>query len=274
LAQGCAHAKFSSKLSKNRNKMAERYLIPTDAAAAPASVPESLKKKIARNTKLTNEKNAAIAAKKKSDSEGRRKLKIRTLGYDKEYARTERKLVALRREAKKNNNFFVEPEPKLLFVIRIHGINKIAPKPRKIMQLLRLRQISNGVFLKVNTPILNMLKCVNPYITYGFPSLKTVRALVYKRGFAKVNKNRIPLSDNEIISEKLGKYGIHGIEDIVHELYTAGPNFKAVSNFLWPFKLSSPRGGYVYKRHGYGEPKGGDWGPRQEEINELISRMN
>ena len=29
------------------------------------------------------------------------------------------------------------------------GVNKIAPKPKKIMQLLRLRQLHNGVFIKV-----------------------------------------------------------------------------------------------------------------------------
>merc|ERR1719449_291711 len=151
----------------------------------------------------------------------------------------------------------------LLFVIRIHGINKIAPKPRKILQLLRLRQISNGVFLKVNTPILNMLKYVQPYGTYGYPSLKTVRDLVYKRGFGKINKQRIPLSDNQIISDNLGQYGIHGMEDLIHEIYTVGPNFKQVSNFLWPFKLSSPSGGYVCKRHGFCEQRGGDWGNRE-----------
>ena len=43
---------------------------------------------------------------------------------------------------------------------------------------------------------------------------------------------------------------------------------------LRPFKLCSPRGGFVSKRHGYAEPKGGDWGNREEEINELIRRMN
>ena len=31
-----------------------------------------------------------------------------------------------------------------------------------------------------------MLKLVQPYVTYGFPSLKTVRELIYKRGFGKV----------------------------------------------------------------------------------------
>ena len=54
------------------------------------------------------------------------------------------------------------------------------------------------------------------------------------------------------------------MEDLVHEIYTVGPNFKAANNFLWPFKLNAPRGGFVSKRNGYNEPKrgGGDWGPR------------
>ena len=60
--------------------------------------------------------------------------------------------------------------------------------------MLRLLQINNGVFLKVNKPILEMLKLVNPYVTYGYPSLKTVRELMYKRGDGKVNKQRIPLA--------------------------------------------------------------------------------
>merc|ERR1719450_1615578 len=254
--------------------MADRYLIPKDVFAEGAAISENSKKKVERNTKLHKEKTAALVEKKKEIRDRRRKLKIRTLGYEKQYKANEKKLISLRRQAKAKGNFFVEPEAKVLFVTRIVCINKLAPKPRKILQLLRLRQIHNGVFLKVNKPVVNMLKCIQPYITYGYPSLKTVKELVYKRGHGKVNKSRIPLSDNEIISEAIGKYGIHGVEDIIHEIYTAGPNFKHVSNFLWPFKLSAPRGGYVYKRHGFNEPKGGDWGNRMELINELISRMN
>merc|ERR1719428_2798058 len=141
--------------------------------------------------------------------------------YEKQYASATNKRIALRREAKAAGNFFVEPEPKLIFVTRIVGIIKLSPKPRKVLQLLRLKQLHNGVFLKVNKPILQMLKNVQPYVTYGFPSLKTVRELVYKRGYGKVNKCRIPLNDNEIISNNLGEYGIHGMEDMVHEIYTA-----------------------------------------------------
>ncbi len=55
----------------------------------------------------------------------------------------------MKREAKAKNGFYIEPEAKLLFVIRIRGINDMAPKTKKILQLLRLRRINTGVFLKV-----------------------------------------------------------------------------------------------------------------------------
>eukprot|EP00747_Dinoflagellata_sp_TGD_P117538 gnl/TRDRNA2_/TRDRNA2_172625_c0_seq12.p1 gnl/TRDRNA2_/TRDRNA2_172625_c0~~gnl/TRDRNA2_/TRDRNA2_172625_c0_seq12.p1 ORF type:complete len:278 (+),score=68.10 gnl/TRDRNA2_/TRDRNA2_172625_c0_seq12:71-835(+) len=254
--------------------MAERYAIAKDTVADGVAVPEQVKRKLARNAALAEEKRKATTEKAKERAETRHQLKMRTLKYDKEYAVHQRKLITMRRQAKSAGNFFVEPEAKVLFVIRIVGIIKLSPKPRKILQLLRLNQLHKGVFLKVNKPILNMLKYVQPYVTYGYPSLKTVRDLVYKRGFGKINKQRIPLSDNQIISDSLGQYGIHGMEDIIHELYTVGPNFKQVSNFLWPFKLSSPRFGFKCKRHGFCERRGGDWGNREELINELVGRMN
>merc|ERR1719240_463627 len=165
---------------------------------------------------------SSTAVKKQERQQTRHDLKMRTLKYDKEYATRERQLISARRQAKTAGNFFVEPEAKLLFVTRIVGIIKLSPKPRKVLQLLRLRQLHNGVFLKVNKPILQMLKLVQPYVTYGYPSLKTVRELIYKRGFGKVNKQRIPLSDNSIITASLGEScGIYGVEDVIHELYTA-----------------------------------------------------
>jgi len=253
--------------------MAERYAISKESVAEGAVVPEQYKLKVQLNALLAEEKKQALAAKKKERSEQRHALKMRTLKYDKEYAAHQKKLVALRREAKLAGNFFVEPEAKLLFVIRITGIMKLSPKPRKVLQLLRLKQLHNGVFLKVNKPILNMLKLVQPYVTYGYPSLKTTRELIYKRGFGKVNKSRIPLTDNEIITNSLSDCGIFGMEDLIHEIFTVGPYFKQASNFLWPFKLSAPKGGFICKRHGFCEQRGGDWGNREELVNELIRRM-
>ena len=200
-------------------------------------------------------------------------MKSRTIKYLKEYRAREANLVRLRRQARESGNFFVEPEAKLLFVTRLIGINKMAPKPRKILQLFRLKQLHNGVFLKVNGPLSQMLRTVAPYVAFGHPSLAAVRKLVYKRGYLKVDGSRIPLSDNAVISKKLGHLGIHGVEDIIHEIYTVGPNFKEVNRFLWPFKLNSPRGGFVAKRNGFHEARGGDWGNREHLVDKLIEKM-
>merc|ERR1712232_24383 len=180
----------------------------------------------------------------KEDAEGVVALQKRTTGYEAEYEAERQKLIDMRREAKLSHDFFMESEAKLMFVVRIVGIIKLSPKPRKVLQLLRLKQIHNGVFVKVNKLMLNMLKLVQPYVTYGYPTLRTVRELVYKRGFGKVNKQRIPLSDNSIISKTLGEKDIHGMEDLIHEIYTVGPAFKQANNFVWPFKLSAPKGGF------------------------------
>lgn len=118
-----------------------------------------------------------------------------------------------------------------------------------------------------------MLKIIEPYIAYGYPSVKTVRDLIYKRGYGKVNGQRIPLSDNQIIEENLGKFGIICIEDLVHEIVTVGPNFKQASNFLWPFKLSNPTGGFRTRKFKH-YVEGGDLGNREEKINALIKQMN
>ena len=58
-------------------------------------------------------------------------------------------LVRLRREAKAAGGFYADPEPRVVLVVRIRGINDLHPKTRNVLQLLRLRQIHNAVFVKV-----------------------------------------------------------------------------------------------------------------------------
>ena len=139
------------------------------------------------------------------------------------------------------------------------------------MQLLRLRQLHNGVFVKLNRATINMIRLVEPYITYGYPTRDNVRRLIYKRGYGKVNRQRVALRDNSPISETLGDSGIACVEDLIHEIWTVGDSFKKANNFLWPFKLNSPSKGFEKKRHPY--QQGGVWGNREEKINELIKRM-
>ena len=110
-----------------------------------------------------------------------------------------------------------------------------------------------------------------PYVTWGTPNLKSVRELIYKRGFAKLDARRTPITSNDIIEQKLGKYNIICVEDLVHEILTVGPNFKYASNFLWPFKLNTPTGGWRKKTNHFVE--GGDFGNREEKVNNRLRTM-
>lgn len=218
-------------------------------------------------------RNAVDAESRKANSQKRQVIFKRAEQYVAEYRRQEREEVRLKRIARTNNSFYVPEQPKLAFVIRIKGINKMSPKPRKILQLLRLRQINNGVFVKLTKATINMLRIVEPYITYGTPNLKTVRELIYKRGHGKINKQRIPLTDNAIIEAELGQHGIICMEDLVHEIYTVGPHFKEAANFLWPFQLNSPTGGFRTRKAPH-FVEGGDHGDREAYINDLVRKMN
>jgi large subunit ribosomal protein L7e len=234
-------------------------------------VPESVLKKQHKLEEQIAKRVASQEASRKKRKAKRSAVFKRAEQYVKEYRTGERDLTRFRKQAKAQGNFFVEPEAKLLFVIRIRGIIGVSPKVRKILQLLRLRQIFNGVFIRVNKATVQMLRIVEPYICYGEPNLKSVRELIYKRGHGKVNKQRIALTSNDIVEKNLGDCDLICMEDLIHEIFTVGPNFKKANNFLWPFKLSSPSGGFKKKLLHFNE--GGDAGNREELINALIKRM-
>ena len=149
------------------------------------------------------------------------------------------------------------------------------------------------MFVKLTKATSEMLKIVEPYIGYGYPSLKTVRGFLYKRGYEKINQQRIPLTNNAIIEESLGKFDLVCMEDILHEIYAVGPSFKQTSDvsgpshhlslenvtntgmdqFLWPFKLSNPTGGFKAKKSKH-FVEGGDLGNREDRFNALVHQMN
>ncbi|XP_021319694.1 60S ribosomal protein L7-3 [Sorghum bicolor] len=134
---------------------------------AKVAVPESVLRKQKREEQWAVEKKEKALAEKKKSIKSRKLIFTRAKQYAKEYDAQEKELVQLKREARLKGGFYVSPEVKLLFVVRIRGINAMHPKIRKILQLLRLRQIFNGVFLKVNKATINMLRRVEPYAAYG-----------------------------------------------------------------------------------------------------------
>ena len=148
---------------------------------------------------------------------------------------------------------------------------------------------------------------MDSFSIYRYPNLKSVRDLIYKKGLAKLEKDKVPLTDNNVIEQvsdcrllqlllvielsvlsfletstehpnsylcsvqALGKYGILCLEDMVHEIFSVGRHFKDASQFLWPFALGRPDSGFEGKKNTF--KNGGDSGNREEHINELIAKM-
>uniref|UniRef100_A0A4W2G9D6 Large ribosomal subunit protein uL30 n=1 Tax=Bos indicus x Bos taurus TaxID=30522 RepID=A0A4W2G9D6_BOBOX len=220
------------------------------------AVPETLKKKWKNFAELKIKRLRKKSAQKMLRKARRKLIYEKAKHYHKEYRQMYRTEIRMARMARKAGNFYVPSEPKLAFVLR----------------LLRLRQIFSGTSVKLNKASINMLRIVEPYIAWGYPNLKSVNELIYKRGYGKINKKRTALTDNALIARSLGKYGIICMEDLIHEIYTVGKRFKEANNFLWPFKLSSPRGGMKKETTHFVE--GGDAGNREDQINRLIRRMN
>lgn len=203
------------------------------------------------------------------------RIKQRTLGciraarYQRQYKREREKRIRMHMKAEKKHNFYVPPEPRLAWVMRLRGLNGVGPKVRKILQLFRLRQIQNACFVRLNKATLNMLKVIEPYVAFGYPTVRSVRALLLKRGYAKIGHRRVAITSNELISKHLGKIGVYTLDDLVHEIVTVGKRFAKCNRFLWPFKMNSPRGGYGKSklRHFV---EGGSAGNRMGRINRLI----
>ncbi|MBN3302942.1 RL7L protein, partial [Amia calva] len=167
------------------------------------------------------------------------------------------------------------PQPgktRLAFAVRIRQIKGVSLHVQKVVQMLRLRKIFSGAFVKINKTSLRMLKTVEPYVAWGYPNLKSVRELILKRGQAKINNRRVPLTDNTIIEQHMGNHGIICLEDLIHEIYSVGPHFRQANGFIWPFHLS-------VARHAAKDKAGllreiGDPGPRAEDINRIIRQLN
>jgi len=237
-----------------------------------AKVPEALAKKRSRYAKLAAANTAARAQSKRDNVVKRREIIKKARSYAAEYSNAAKALANNTKAAKAHGNFFVPDAPKLAVVTRIRGINQISPKPKKVLQILRLRQIGQTVFVRLNKSSINMLRMADPFITWGYPSQETVKKMIYKRGAVLINGQRIKLNNNSVVEKALGSVGINCVEDLIHEIYTVGDNFKLANNTLAPIQLSTPSGGWRKITNHFIE--GGDFGNREEYINALIKKMN
>ena len=164
-----------------------------------------------------------------------------------------------------NNNQSKEANQNIVFVIRCRG-DFLDKKTKKFLKIFRLNRINTGIFLKLTPNNEKILKVIEPCVAYGTPNLKSIQELILKRGYARINNEKVPITDNKLIEDNLGSLGIICVEDIIHEINTCGPNFFAVCKFLSAFQLSK----HQKKRAIAIEDFKLSPGNHSEKINEII----
>uniref|UniRef100_A0A2K5Y582 Ribosomal protein L30 ferredoxin-like fold domain-containing protein n=1 Tax=Mandrillus leucophaeus TaxID=9568 RepID=A0A2K5Y582_MANLE len=223
-------------------------------------VPENLlkKRKAYQALKATQAKQALLAKKEQRKGKG---LRFKQKG-DK---------VCLRRLEVKPHALELPDKQSLAFAVRIERIDGMSLLVQRTIARLCLKKIFSGVFVKVTSQNLKMLHTVETYVTWAFPNLKSVRELIFKRGQAKVKNKIIPLTDNTVIEEHLGKFGVICLEDLIHEIACPGKHFQ-ISWFLSPFHLSVAHHA-TKDRVGFRKEIGTP-GYRGEHINQLSRQLN
>lgn len=245
------------------------------ASSKLEKIPETLLKKRKRLDEIQARSVAGqILAKKPRRHAVQRITFKRAEKFIKEYRVKERYEKDLKRKAKRPSSCkpSLPSEPHVVFVVRLLSPNPAHDEPKKILNMLRLTKVNHGVFLQMNKTTLDLLQLVEPFVTWGRPSVETVRDLLYKRGKVRVGGGKqVALNDNALVERALGSCGIVCLEDLIHEIVTLGVNFKNVISLLWDFKLNAPVGGW--KKTAASFSNGGDCGDRGEAINSLLHRM-
>ncbi|XP_010472880.1 PREDICTED: 60S ribosomal protein L7-1 [Camelina sativa] len=191
-----------------------------------------------------------------------------------EFRAKEIDLIRMKQRVKRPKSSPQPVKSNLVFIIRIQGgKSDMHPKTERILNNLQLRSTFTGVFARATDSLFQKLLKVQPYVTYGYPNDKSVKDLIYKKGYTIIEGNPVPLTDNNIIEQALGEHKIFGIEDLVNEIARVGDHFREVMRFLGPLKLNKPTAG-VLNRKKQVFSEGGDTGNREDKINDLINKLN
>jgi large subunit ribosomal protein L7e len=160
---------------------------------------------------------------------------------------------------------------KLLLVVRVRGVTDISKQQKIILSKLGLRRINTAVFVRGTAANIKQLGKVENYITWGEPSKKLVSELVYRKLYGKVGEERVQVKSNAQVEEHLGG-DIICLEDIIKEVCNLGSSFEKITNFVFPFKLTTPEG-TLASRIRKPVSDNGHWGYRGEEISEYVELM-
>lgn len=98
-----------------------------------------------------------------------------------------------------------------------------------------------------------------------------ISELIYKKLHGKVGEERVHIKSNAQVEQYIGG-DIICLEDIINEISNIGPHFETITDFIFPFKLTTPEGTLASRLR---KPvnDNGHWGYRGEDINSYVELM-
>jgi large subunit ribosomal protein L7e len=130
-------------------------------------------------------------------------------------------------------------------IVAVRNMYKHAERRTKgVMRELRLAKPNHVVFLRNTAENLQKLESIKTFAYWGFPNKNLVTAMMQKKAAlaqADEEQKTVVLSDNALVEEHLGHMGMLCVEDLVHEVYKAGPQFDDILRALKPFHVADTR---------------------------------
>ncbi|MFQ6053489.1 MAG: 50S ribosomal protein L30 [Candidatus Bathyarchaeia archaeon] len=155
-------------------------------------------------------------------------------------------------------------ERRCLLAIRIRGGVNASTRVEDTLRMLRMERNNTATLLDDRPDYLGMLQKAKDYITWGEPTVETIRLLLERRG-------RVP-GGGRIDDRTLTALGYESLDDLAAALHGCEAEFNKLDGVKPFFRLHPPSRGFkrTVKRPYRNR---GELGYRGEAINELAKRM-
>lgn len=158
----------------------------------------------------------------------------------------------------------IEMEKNSILVIRIRGTINASRREEDTLKMLRVDRNNYATIIDDRPDYQGMLQKAKDWITWGEPSLETVKAILEKRG-------RAP-GDRKLTLEYIKELGFESFDDLAEKLVKCELSFNQIEGIKPFFRLHPPKKGF---KQSVKRPfrNRGELGYRGKAINELAMRM-
>ena len=151
-----------------------------------------------------------------------------------------------------------------LLVIRIRGTLNVSKREEDTLRMLRVDRNNFATIIDDRPDYLGMLQKAKDWITWGEPSVETVKEMLIKRGKAPGNK--------KLTEEYIKKLGFESFDNLAEKLVRCELNINQIEGIKPFFRLHPPKKGFKKSIKRPYKSKG-ELGYRGYTINELAIRM-